>query len=114
MTKFDFSALKFWESGRLMKMERASDSFWLWIRNGLPINSQMFPVSLTGHQRQQSAVMPTFGGGTASGDFSLRRKAFHSAVYQSTVSVGTTSPSDAWLWDVYVDFLKPRASRDNA
>lgn len=96
-----------------MKMERASDSFWLWIRNGLPINSQMFPVSLTGHQWKQSAAMPTFDGGTASGDFSLCRKAFHRAVYQSTVFVGTTSPSDAWLWDVCVDSLKQRASRDN-
>lgn len=69
MMKFDLPALKFWESGRVMKMERASDSFWLSIRNGFPINSQMFPVSLTGHQRQQSAVMPTFDGGTASNDF---------------------------------------------
>lgn len=32
-----------------MKMERAGNSFWLSIRNGLPIDSGMFSVSLTGH-----------------------------------------------------------------
>lgn len=109
MMKFDLPALKFWESGRVMKMERASDTFWPSIRDGFPINSQMFPVSLTGHQRQQSAVMPKFGGGTASGGFPSA-EAFHRAVYQITAFIGTTSPLDAWLWDVCVGSLQQRES----
>lgn len=48
-----------------MKMERAGDSFWLSIRNSFRTDSRMFSVSLTGHQWQQSAVMPTLGGGKA-------------------------------------------------
>lgn len=48
-----------------MKMERAGNSFWLSIRNSLPIDSRMFSVPLTDHQWHQSAAMPTFGGGKA-------------------------------------------------
>lgn len=38
-----------------MKEDRAGDSFWLSIRNGLPVDSRMLPVALAGHQPQQNA-----------------------------------------------------------
>lgn len=56
-----------------MKMERAGDKFWLSIRDCFPIDSGMFSVSLTGHRRQQSAVMSALRGGKAYSDFPICR-----------------------------------------
>lgn len=79
-----------------MKMERAGDRVWLSIRNGFPIDSGMFSVSLTGHQRQQSAVMSALRGGKAYNDFPICRS-FHMVVFQSTAFIGTIPRLDAWL-----------------
>lgn len=109
----DLFDLKFWECGRVMKMERTGDSFWLSRRNCLLTDSQNFAVSLSGHQwKKHSAVISTFGGGKTGSEFSFHRKPSNPTVCQNTAFKGMISLLDASLWDVRVGSFEQRASHD--